>query len=56
MIDRETSKKDPLVTARKTPDDTVQFENVLRPKTIAEYIGQDEIKGHLSVVMQAAKK
>jgi len=32
------------------------FENTLRPKRISEYIGQSDIKGHLLVHMEAAKK
>ena len=30
-------------------------ENVLRPKTLAEYVGQDKVKENLSVYMEAAK-
>ena len=30
-------------------------ENILRPKTLAEYVGQDKVKENLSVYMEAAK-
>ena len=30
-------------------------ENILRPKTLAEYVGQDKVKQNLSVYMEAAK-
>ncbi|MFA5793299.1 MAG: Holliday junction branch migration DNA helicase RuvB [Candidatus Gracilibacteria bacterium] len=36
--------------------DESQNENVLRPKTLLEYIGQEEIKKNLSVFLPAAKK
>ena len=36
------------------PDDPV-VEGSLRPKTLAEYIGQAEVKSNLSVLLQAAK-
>src|SRR6188508_3251408 len=36
------------------PDDPV-VEGSLRPKTLAEYIGQTEVKANLSVLLQAAK-
>ena len=31
-------------------------ENTLRPKSLEDYIGQDEVKAHLHVFMEAAKK
>jgi Holliday junction DNA helicase RuvB len=36
--------------------DEVQSENVLRPKMLNDYIGQDEVKKNLSVFLPAAKK
>ena len=42
----------PTQTAR----DNEVFENTLRPKVLTEYIGQSQIKGHLIVHMEAAKK
>lgn len=31
-------------------------ENVLRPKTMADYVGQDKVKENLEVYIKAAKK
>ena len=42
-----------LVTSTKSDYDAE--ENVLRPKTMEEYVGQDKIKENLSVYMSAAK-
>lgn len=39
----------------KTVRDSEVFEQTLRPKTIAEYVGQSEIKGHLLIYIAAAK-
>lgn len=30
-------------------------ENILRPKTLAEYIGQDAIKKHLTIAIESAR-
>lgn len=40
--------------AKKAPEEN--NENILRPKTLDEYIGQSEIKQNLSVFLPAAKK
>ncbi len=40
----------------KTPEDNHLFEVTLRPQTLAEYIGQEEIKKNLDVFIRAAKK
>lgn len=37
-------------------DDGEDFEITLRPKTLAEYIGQDKVKENMTVYIQAAKK
>lgn len=42
-----------VVATSKDPD---QIEVTLRPSTLAEYIGQTDIKGHLHVYLQAARK
>ena len=31
------------------------FESTLRPQTLSEYVGQDEIKSNLKVFIEAAK-
>lgn len=43
-----------LVTAVKVEND--ENENVLRPKSLEDYIGQEKIKGNLNVFMHSAKK
>ena len=43
----------PLVTTSLTRDD--EGEGSLRPKSLAEYIGQEKAKGNLSIFIQAAK-
>ena len=43
----------PQATTREESDD---FDVSLRPKTLAEYIGQDKVKDNLSIYIQAAKK
>ncbi|MBQ9374917.1 MAG: Holliday junction branch migration DNA helicase RuvB [Ruminococcus sp.] len=42
----------PMLQKQDTTDD---FEVSLRPKTLAEYIGQDKVKENLSIYIQAAK-
>ena len=45
--------QEPLVTTSLTRDD--ENEGSLRPKTLREYIGQENAKGNLEVFIQAAK-
>lgn len=40
---------------QQTQDTTDDFEISLRPKSLAEYIGQDKVKENLSIYIQAAK-
>lgn len=44
-----------FITNTKTADDGV-LDVTLRPKTLAEYVGQDKIKSNLNVFIQASKK
>ncbi|MDO5124891.1 MAG: Holliday junction branch migration DNA helicase RuvB [Ruminococcus sp.] len=45
-----------IVAAKQIKQDTTDdFEVTLRPKTLAEYIGQDKVKENLSIYIQAAK-
>lgn len=39
-----------------TKDDSVQAENVLRPKRLSEYVGQKELKHNLNIFLEAARK
>lgn len=54
MIQREeTSITMPLAESNQ---EFAQFEQTLRPKTFAEYLGQEEIKRNLSIFLAASKK
>ena len=52
----ENDYADRIVAPQVTKDETDDFEVSLRPKTLAEYIGQDKVKDNLSIYIQAAKK
>lgn len=58
MIEKNSSlSTDPVrVQQAQVLQDESQSENVLRPKYLDEYIGQDEIKRNLAVFLPAAKK
>ncbi len=45
----------PATTATKTAREGEAFEQTLRPKTIAEYVGQSDVKGHVLIYIAAAK-
>ncbi len=47
--------KDRVSDAQVTPEE-VRSEALLRPKTLDEFVGQTELKGNLSVFIQAAKQ
>ena len=46
--------RDELLAGRAVPDD-VELEVGLRPRTLAEFVGQREVKEHLSIVLEAAR-
>lgn len=50
----DSNIEDRLISSRSISQDR-DVENSLRPKSIAEYIGQDKIKDNLSVYIKAAK-
>ncbi len=50
----EEYENDNLIVSTKTEYDAE--ENVLRPKTMAEYVGQEKVKENLSVYVTAAKQ
>jgi Holliday junction DNA helicase RuvB len=52
-IDYSGGSKEPLVTASLLSED--EGESSLRPKTMAEYIGQEKAKTNLSIYIEAAK-
>lgn len=47
---------DPSQDDAQLPEEEQRIENVLRPKTFSEYIGQNRIKNNLKVAIEAAKK
>ena len=51
--DEEYGADESLVVSTKTEYDAE--ENVLRPKTMADYVGQQKVKENLSVYIAAAK-
>lgn len=45
-----------IVSADEIPEDTVGYENPLRPRTFDEYIGQEKVKENLKIFIEAARK
>lgn len=52
MIERENK----ITSTQEVESDIKQFDMSLRPRTLEEYVGQNDIKKNLKVAMQAAKK
>ncbi len=52
----EMDFEDRLMDTSEIPQDLVEGDNPLRPKTLDEYVGQDKAKENLSVFIEAAKK
>ena len=44
-----------IMDAGEIPQDTLESDNPLRPKTLSEYVGQEKVKENLSVFIEAAK-
>lgn len=44
-----------IMDAEEIPQDTLENDNPLRPKTLSEYIGQEKAKENLAVFIEAAK-
>lgn len=53
MKDENSVDSSRLISPAETPADAE--ENSLRPKTLAEYIGQEKVKANLKIYLQAAK-
>src|SRR5437879_5494648 len=47
---------DRLISAAPVSPQEEAFERSLRPKSLAEYVGQEKIRGQLSIFVEAAKK
>lgn len=43
-------------SSRKDVEEQEQFDNILRPKTFSDYVGQEDLKEKLSIAIQAAKE
>jgi len=52
MTQRQHQHLDPLLSS----DDEIRFEGGLRPKTLAEYIGQVRVKEKLEIFIQASRR
>src|SRR6202521_4878608 len=46
---------DRLISAKPTSSQEEQIERSLRPATLAEYVGQDKVRGQLEIFIQAAR-
>jgi holliday junction DNA helicase RuvB len=44
------------IIAPQTSEDDILFDSTLRPKALADYIGQEKAKGNLSLFIDAARK
>ncbi len=53
--DFEMDFEDRLMDTSEIPQDLVEGDNPLRPKTLDEYVGQEKAKENLSVFIEAAK-
>lgn len=56
MIKSNKNKQNVLITPKKNKCDNEIFENSLRPGSLNEFIGQDDLKKNLTIFMTAAKK
>lgn len=56
MIQRDKPITKRLLSADANKSETENFDLTLRPKTLQEYIGQEEIKRNLGIFLTAAKK
>ena len=55
--DSSVSVKGPMAILRPTPESDAElaFEGALRPKTLAEFVGQAKVRAQLQLLLQAAK-
>jgi Holliday junction DNA helicase RuvB len=56
MAIKRQKRKEPAVQPTQAPSESEVFEVTLRPKKLAEYVGQSSIKEHLIVHIEAAKR
>ncbi len=55
MTNEEEALEDRLVTPENTGEEVV-FENTLRPQSLSDFVGQENIKANLKIAIEAAKK
>ncbi|MBM3230980.1 Holliday junction branch migration DNA helicase RuvB [Candidatus Peregrinibacteria bacterium] len=56
MTLKRTARAEPVIEPTKTAGEQDVLDAGLRPKSLAEYVGQSDIKGHLLVHIAAARK
>jgi Holliday junction DNA helicase RuvB len=56
VVIKRTTEQASVVSPKKSTKDNDVFEQTLRPKNLAEYVGQGKIKEHLLIHMEAARK
>ncbi len=56
MIEREEMEIPERIAASGAPTEEREFEVGLRPQTLADFVGQEDIKENLSIFIEAAKK
>jgi Holliday junction DNA helicase RuvB len=52
----EQGEDDPRILEPKLSADDAEFDRSLRPRTLAEFVGQTDVKEHLAIVLEAARK
>lgn len=55
MAKEKVERKERIVSAKPGEDD-ISLDTDLRPKRLAQYVGQDRVKGNLKIAMAAAQK
>src|SRR5688572_17525313 len=53
---RSAEAEEPRVLEPSLTPDDVEFDRSLRPRTLEEFVGQTEVKEHLAIVLEAARK
>ena len=55
MLENEMDFENRIIAPEYASMEDAEVETSLRPKTLAEYIGQEKVKENLSIFMQSAK-
>ena len=56
MTIKRTQRKDEMLEKQALPEEAKEVEETLRPLCLADYVGQSDLKQHLLIYLQAAKK